>query len=207
MVFWQCHSQMCSLGLSLVENSFDMILICIYINSEDHRNPDKAYYSAISEASEALQSLIQSCSNSMKKPVKQNNQSFRSQKQTEHNKQNNKSITEQRKPKGSQQNQNKKNQIKELIKSFKRKLIHGQQNHNSFAKQRATTDQNPYIFIKQCEMNNCFDRKQQNKNNDDITRNTLGTNHTQSKSYKVQISRYKQGNFNQKFEELGSLSY
>ncbi|CAL6028615.1 Hypothetical_protein [Hexamita inflata] len=122
MVFWQCHSRMCSLGLSLVENSFDMILICIYINSEDHRNPDKAYYRTISEASEALQSLIQSCSNSMKKPVKQNNQSFRSQKQTEHNKQNNKSITEQRKPKGSQQNQNKKNQIKELIKSFNKIL-------------------------------------------------------------------------------------
>ncbi|CAL5994448.1 Hypothetical_protein [Hexamita inflata] len=34
-------------------------------------------------------------------------------------------------------------------------------------KQRATIDQNPYIYIKQCEMNNCFDRKQQNKNDDD----------------------------------------
>ncbi|CAL6116084.1 Hypothetical_protein [Hexamita inflata] len=42
----------------------------------DHRKPDKANNSAISEGSEALQSLIQSCSNSMKKQVKQNNQSF-----------------------------------------------------------------------------------------------------------------------------------
>ncbi|CAL6082160.1 Hypothetical_protein [Hexamita inflata] len=72
----------------------------------------------------------------MKKSFKQNNQSFRSQKQTERNKQNNKSNTEQSKPKGSQQNQNKKNQTIELVKSFnitinsqrqpkiKRKLIH-----------------------------------------------------------------------------------
>ncbi|CAL6063274.1 Hypothetical_protein [Hexamita inflata] len=51
----------------------------------DHRKPDKADYSVISEASEALQSLVQSCSSSMKKSFKQNNQSFRSQKQTEHN--------------------------------------------------------------------------------------------------------------------------
>ncbi|CAL6090917.1 Hypothetical_protein [Hexamita inflata] len=47
----------------------------------------------------------------------------------------------------------------------------GQQNHNSSTKQRATTDQNPYIYIKQCEMNNCFDRKQQNKNNDAYKKN------------------------------------
>ncbi|CAL6029841.1 Hypothetical_protein [Hexamita inflata] len=141
-------------------------------------------YSAISEASEALQSLIQSCSSSMKKSFKQNNQSFRSQKQTEHNKknkQNNQSNTEQSKPKGSQQNQSKKNQIKELVKSFNKILngnqkpkgnsFTGQQNHNSSIKQRATTDQNPYIYIKQCEMNNCFDRKQQNKNNDAYKKN------------------------------------
>ncbi|CAL5982353.1 Hypothetical_protein [Hexamita inflata] len=150
----------------------------------DHRKPDKVDYSAISEASEALQSLIQSCSSSMKKSFKQNNQSFRSQKQTEHNKknkQNNQSNTEQSKPKGSQQNQSKKNQIKELVKSFnkilngnqkpKRNSFTGQQNHNSSTKQRATTDQNPYIYIKQCEMNNCFDRKQQNKNNDAYKKN------------------------------------
>ncbi|CAL6097582.1 Hypothetical_protein [Hexamita inflata] len=117
----------------------------------------------------------------MKKQVKQNNQSFRSQKQTEHNQQDNKSNTEKSKPKGSQQKQNKKNQIKELIKSFNKILsgnqkqkgnsFAGQQNHNSSVKQRATTDQNPYIYIKQCEMNNCFDRKQQNKNNDDYKKN------------------------------------
>ncbi|CAL6003556.1 Hypothetical_protein [Hexamita inflata] len=131
----------------------------------------------------------------MKKSFKQNNQSFRSQKQTEHNKLNNKSNTEQSKPKGSQQNQSKKNQIKELIKSFNKILsgnqkpkgnsFTGQYNHNSSTKQRATTDQNPYILIKQCEMNNCFDRKQQNKNNGDnkkTGRNTLGTKQTQFKS-------------------------
>ncbi|CAL6068319.1 Reverse_transcriptase (RNA-dependent DNA polymerase) [Hexamita inflata] len=150
----------------------------------DHRKPDKVDYSAISEASEALQSLIQSCSSSMKKSFKQNNQSFRSQKQTEHNKknkQNNQSNTEQSKLKGSQLNQSKKNQIKELVKSFNKILngnqkpkgnsFTGQQNHNSSTKQRATTDQNPYIYIKQCEMNNCFDRKQQNKNNDAYKKN------------------------------------
>ncbi|CAL6095744.1 Hypothetical_protein [Hexamita inflata] len=150
----------------------------------DHRKPDKADYSAISEASEALQSLIQSRSSSMKKSFKQNNQSFRSQKQTEHNKQNkqnNQSNTEQSKPKGSQQNQSKKNYIQELVKSFNKILngnqkpkgnsFTGQQNHNSSTKQRATTDQNPYIYIKQCEMNNCFDRKQQNKNNDAYKKN------------------------------------
>ncbi|CAL6071825.1 Hypothetical_protein [Hexamita inflata] len=113
----------------------------------DHQKPDKADYSAISEASEALQSLIQSCSSSMKKSFKQNNQSFRSQKQTEHNKQNYQSNTEQSKPKGSQQNQSKKNQIKELVKSFNKILngnqkpkgnsFTGQQNHNSSIKQRA----------------------------------------------------------------------
>ncbi|CAL6091049.1 Hypothetical_protein [Hexamita inflata] len=82
----------------------------------DHWKPDKADYSAISEASEALQSLIQSCSSSVKKSFKQNNQSPRSQKHTEHKK---------------QHNQSKKNQIKELIKSLtkfltvtKRKFIH-----------------------------------------------------------------------------------
>ncbi|CAL6109163.1 Hypothetical_protein [Hexamita inflata] len=119
----------------------------------------------------------------MKKSFKQNNQSFRSQKQTEHNKKNNQnqSNTEQSEPKGSQQNQSKKNQIKELIKSFNKILngnqkpkgnsFTGQQNHNSSIKQRATTDQNPYIYIKQCEMNNCFDRKQQNKNNDAYKKN------------------------------------
>ncbi|CAL5983927.1 Hypothetical_protein [Hexamita inflata] len=84
----------------------------------DHRKPDKTDYSAISEASEALQSLIQSCLSSMKKYFKQNNWS----------------NMEQSKQKGSQQNQGKKNQIKELVKSFnkilngnqktKRKLIH-----------------------------------------------------------------------------------
>ncbi|CAL6034084.1 Hypothetical_protein [Hexamita inflata] len=46
----------------------------------------------------------------------------------------------------------------------------GQQN-NSSTKQRATTDRNPYIYIKLCEMNNCFNRKQQNKNNDDYKKN------------------------------------
>ncbi|CAL6109790.1 Hypothetical_protein [Hexamita inflata] len=134
--------------------------------------------------SEALQSLIYSCSSSMKKSFKQNNQSFRSQKQTEHNqknKQNNQSNTEQSKPKGSQQNQSKKNQIKELVKSFNKILngnqkpkgnsFTGQQNHNSSTQQRAATDQNPYIYIKQCEMNNCFDRKQQNQNNDAYKKN------------------------------------
>ncbi|CAL6067622.1 Hypothetical_protein [Hexamita inflata] len=97
------------------------------------------------------------------------------------NKQNNQSNTEQSKPKGSQQNQSKKNQIKELVKSFNKILngnqkskgnsFTGQQNHNSSTKQWATTDQNPYIYIKQCEMNNCFDRKQQNKNNDAYKKN------------------------------------
>ncbi|CAL6082960.1 Hypothetical_protein [Hexamita inflata] len=92
----------------------------------------------------------------MKKPVKQNNQSFRSQKQTQH-KQNNKSNTEQSKPKGSQQNQSKKNQIKELIKSFNKILsgnqklkgnsFTGQQNHNSSTEQRAITNQNPFIYF------------------------------------------------------------
>ncbi|CAL6047723.1 Hypothetical_protein [Hexamita inflata] len=123
-------------------------------------------------------------SSSMKKSFKQNNQSSRSQKQTEHNKknkQNNQSNTEQSKPKGSQQNQSKKNQIKELVKSFNKILngnqkpkgnsFTGQQNHNSSTKQRATSDQNPYIYIKQCEMNNCFDRKQQNKINDAYKKN------------------------------------
>ncbi|CAL6092531.1 Hypothetical_protein [Hexamita inflata] len=43
--------------------------------------------------------------------------------------------------------------------------------NNSSTKYRATTDQNPYIYIKQCEMNNCFDRKQQNKNNDAYKKN------------------------------------
>ncbi|CAL6114739.1 Hypothetical_protein [Hexamita inflata] len=131
----------------------------------------------------------------MKKSFKQNNQSFRSQKQTEHNKQNNLSNTEQSKPKGSQQNLSKKNQIKELVKSFNKILngiqkpkgnsFTGQQNHNSSTKQRATTDQNPYIYIKQCEMNNRFDRKQQNKTmmlTRKTGRNTLGTKQTQSKS-------------------------
>ncbi|CAL6066296.1 Hypothetical_protein [Hexamita inflata] len=50
-------------------------------------------------------------------------------------------------------------------------MIPDSQNHNSSTKQRATTDQNPYIYIKQCEMNNCFDRKQQNKNNDAYKKN------------------------------------
>ncbi|CAL6031477.1 Hypothetical_protein [Hexamita inflata] len=62
---------------------------------------------------------------------------------------------EQSKPKGSQQNQS-KNQT-------------GQQNHNSSTKQRVIIDQNQYIYIKQCEMNNCFDYKQQN--NDDYKKN------------------------------------
>ncbi|CAL6024831.1 Hypothetical_protein [Hexamita inflata] len=84
--------------------------------------------------------LIQSCSSSMKKSFKQNNQSFRSQKQTEHNKknkQNNLSNTEQNKPKGSKQNQSKKNQIKELVKSFN-KILNGNQKPkgNSFTGQQ-----------------------------------------------------------------------
>ncbi|CAL6000665.1 Hypothetical_protein [Hexamita inflata] len=85
----------------------------------DHRKPAKA-----------LQSRIQSCSSSMKKSLKQNNQSFRSQIQTEHNKknkQNNQSNTEQSKPKGFQQNKSKKNQIKELVKSFN-KILNGNKN-------------------------------------------------------------------------------
>ncbi|CAL5995957.1 Hypothetical_protein [Hexamita inflata] len=97
------------------------------------------------------------------------------------NNQNNQSNTEQSKPKSSQQNQSQKNQIKGLVKSFN-KILNGnqkpkansfteQQNHNSSTKQRATTDQNPYIYIKQCEMNNYFDRKQQNKNNDAYKKN------------------------------------
>ncbi|CAL6090590.1 Hypothetical_protein [Hexamita inflata] len=105
-------------------------------------------------------------------------QSFRSQKQTEHNKknkQNNQRNTEQSQPKGSQQNQSKKNQIKELVKSFNKILngnqkpkgnsFTGQQNHNSSTKQRAITDQNPYIYIKQCEMNNYFYDLNNNKFN------------------------------------------
>ncbi|CAL6039071.1 Hypothetical_protein [Hexamita inflata] len=74
---------------------------------------------------------------------KQNNQSFRSQKQTEHNKKNNQSNTEQSKPKGSQQNQSKKNQIKELVKSFN-KILNGNQKPkgNSFTGQQNHTPQN-----------------------------------------------------------------
>ncbi|CAL6052097.1 Hypothetical_protein [Hexamita inflata] len=131
----------------------------------DNRKPDTGDYSAISKAPEALQSPIQSCSSSTKNSFKQNDQS----------------NTELSKPKDSQQNQRKKNQIKELIKSFYKILsgnqkpkgnsFTGQQNHNSSAKQRATTDQNQYVYIKQCEMKNCFDRKQQNKNNDDYKKN------------------------------------
>ncbi|CAL6024809.1 Hypothetical_protein [Hexamita inflata] len=116
----------------------------------DHRKPDKVDYSAISEASEALQSLVQSCSSSMKKSFKQNNQSFRSQKQTEHNKknkQNNQSNTEQNKPKGSKQNQSKKNQIKELVKSFN-KILNG----NQKPKGNSFTGQNVFqvIFLSPC---------------------------------------------------------
>ncbi|CAL6069623.1 Hypothetical_protein [Hexamita inflata] len=106
----------------------------------------------------------------MKKLVKQNNQSFRSQKQTQH-KQNNKSNTEQSKPKGSQQNQSKKNQIKELIKSFnkilsgnqklKGNLFTGQQNHNSSTKQRAITNQNPFIYFLSNQQKQLLRSKQQ----------------------------------------------
>ncbi|CAL5978879.1 Hypothetical_protein [Hexamita inflata] len=159
--------------------------------------------------------------------IKQNNQSFRSQKQTEHNKknkQNNQSNTEQSKPKGSQQNRSKKNQIKELVKSLNKILngnqkpkgnsFTGQQNHNSSIKQRATTDQNPYIYIKQCEMNNCFDRKQQNKNNDAYKKNWKKHSWNQAdvvqKLTKVlQNTLKQQGNYfdrnNNKFNNQGKL--
>ncbi|CAL6089897.1 Hypothetical_protein [Hexamita inflata] len=92
----------------------------------DHRKPNKADYSTISQASEALPSLIQSCSSSMKKSFKHINQQFRSQQHTEYKKQNNQSNTEQSKPKGSLQKQSKKNEIKVLIKSFN-KVIGGNQ--------------------------------------------------------------------------------
>ncbi|CAL6107982.1 Hypothetical_protein [Hexamita inflata] len=78
----------------------------------------------------------------MKKPAKQNNQSFRSQKQTEHNKRNNKSNMEQSKPKGSQQNQNKNNQIKKnQIKSFN-KILSGNQGNSQLIKIRTSTSNN-----------------------------------------------------------------
>ncbi|CAL6025480.1 Hypothetical_protein [Hexamita inflata] len=102
----------------------------------------------------------------MKKSFKQNNQSSRSQKQTEHNKknkQNNQSNTEQSKPKGSQQNQSKKNQIKELVKSFNKILngnqkpnknsFTGQQNHNSILDEnRAAIEQHQKYNLKSTQL-------------------------------------------------------
>ncbi|CAL5998932.1 Hypothetical_protein [Hexamita inflata] len=117
----------------------------------------------------------------MKKPVKQNNQSFRSQ--TNRTQQaNNKSNTEKKqnqkapnKPKQEELNQRTYQIIQQKIlvanPKQKRKTIHWIMQLKQLYKQRATTDQNPYIYIKQCEMNNCFDRKQQNKNNDAYKKN------------------------------------
>ncbi|CAL6005382.1 Hypothetical_protein [Hexamita inflata] len=54
----------------------------------------------------------------------------------------------------------------------KRKLIH-QITESQQLNQIARTEQNPYIYIKQQDehLNNCFDRKQQNKNNDAYKKN------------------------------------
>ncbi|CAL5988116.1 Hypothetical_protein [Hexamita inflata] len=121
----------------IFKNKSQGIVYCIVANVITKLTTSKA----------SKRGIMDICSNSMKK-------SFRSQKQTT------------RATKGSQQNQSKKNQIKELVKSFNKS-----------------------------EMNNCFDRKQQNKNNDALQeklKKILGTKRTSlSKQLKKQIEEEK----------------